>query len=70
MQKKLTIMIDEEVYRQLYSTIGNRKISKFIESILRPHVLKNDLEDGYKLMSKNKKREEEANDWIEGVFDE
>ncbi len=34
MQKKLTITIDEAVYYRLYSVIGERKISKFIEQLL------------------------------------
>ncbi|MFN2398853.1 MAG: hypothetical protein ABR543_09490 [Gemmatimonadaceae bacterium] len=40
MQKKLTIMIDEEVYAGLYRFIGRRKISQFIERLVRPHVLR------------------------------
>jgi mRNA interferase MazF len=38
MQKKLTITLDEEVYEGLHSVIGRRKISQFIESVVRPHV--------------------------------
>ena len=38
MQKKLTITIDEDVYAGLYRVVGRRKISKFIESLVRPHV--------------------------------
>ena len=38
MRKKLTITIDEDVYAGLYRVVGRRKISKFIESLVRPHV--------------------------------
>ena len=38
MQKKLTITIDEDVYAGLYRVVGRGKISKFIESLVRPHV--------------------------------
>ena len=38
MQKKLTITIDEDVYAGLYRVVGRRKISKFIESLVQPHV--------------------------------
>lgn len=38
MQKKLTITIDEEVYARLHSVIGRRRISRFIETLVRPHV--------------------------------
>jgi predicted CopG family antitoxin len=37
MQKKLTVTIDEEVYEGLREVIGPRKISRFIEDLVRPH---------------------------------
>ena len=40
MQKKLTVTVDEEVYEGLHKTIGPRKISKFIEELVRPHVVR------------------------------
>jgi len=38
MQKKLTITIDEKVYDRLYTVIGRRRISRFIEDLVCPHV--------------------------------
>jgi predicted CopG family antitoxin len=35
MQKKLTVTIDEEVYEGLRTVIGPRKISRFIEELVR-----------------------------------
>jgi predicted CopG family antitoxin len=55
MQKKLTITIDEEVYEGLHKTIGPRKISKFIEELIRPHVVCPNLELAYSQMSKDKR---------------
>ena len=43
MQRKLTITIDEAVYEGLYRKVGPRKIARFIEEIVRPHVLDADL---------------------------
>ena len=43
MQKELTITIDEQVYEELYRTVGQEHISQFIESLLRPHVIGADL---------------------------
>ena len=43
MQKKLTITIDEDVYAGLYQVVGKRKISRFIESLVRPHVMYGDI---------------------------
>jgi predicted CopG family antitoxin len=68
MQKKLTITVDEEVYEGLHKTIGRRKISRFVQEMVRPHVTKRDLEGAYAEMAKDKKREKEATDWAEITF--
>lgn len=68
MQKKLTITVDEKVYEGLHKTIGPRKISKFVEELVRPHVIRPNLELAYAQMAKDKKREEEALDWAETTF--
>jgi predicted CopG family antitoxin len=68
MQKKLTITIDEKVYEGLHKTIGARKISKFIEELVRPHVIRPNLESAYAQMARDKKREEEAIEWAEITF--
>jgi predicted CopG family antitoxin len=68
MQKKLTITVDEEVYEGLHKTIGPRKISKFVEELVRPHVVRPNLESAYAQMAKEKKREEEAIEWAEITF--
>ena len=65
MQKKLTITIDEEVYDGLHKVIGRHKISRFIESLLRPHVLKKNLASAYKEMARDEVREREAEEWVE-----
>ena len=67
MQKKLTITIDEQVYKGLYEVIGPRKISRFIEEIVRPYVSGNDLELAYKEMASDEKRESEAMEWVEAL---
>ena len=53
MQKKLTITIDESVYQGLYQRIGAGKISRFIEQLVRPHVLPKELEDAYAAMARD-----------------
>ena len=68
MQKKLTITVDEEVYEGLRNTIGPRKISKFIQELVRPHVVRPDLESAYAELAKDRKREEEAIEWAEITF--
>jgi predicted CopG family antitoxin len=68
MQKKLTITIDEEVYEGLYKTIGPRKISRYIQEIVRPHVVRPNLESAYAEMAKDKEREKDAAEWAEITF--
>ncbi|MCX5851304.1 MAG: addiction module antitoxin [Deltaproteobacteria bacterium] len=68
MQKKLTITIDEEVYAGLHKIIGPRKISRFVQEIVRPHVVRPNLESAYAEMAKDKSREEEAAEWAEITF--
>jgi predicted CopG family antitoxin len=68
MQKKLTVTVDEEVYEGLHKTIGPRKISKFIEELVRPHVVRPNLESAYAEMAKDGRREKEALEWAELTF--
>jgi len=68
MQKKLTITVDEEIYEGLHKNIGPRKISKFIQELVRPHVVSPDLEFAYAEMARDEKREQEAMEWAEITF--
>ena len=65
MRKKLTITIDEEVYEGLHQIIGRRRISRFVETLVRPHVLRPDLEQAYAEMALDEEREAEAAEWAE-----
>lgn len=65
MQKKLTITVDEEVYDGLHKVIGRRKISQFIEELVRPHVIGTELETGYAAMAADEARETEAEEWAD-----
>jgi hypothetical protein len=49
MQRKLTITVSDDAYRGLRHRIGRGEISRFIESLVRPHVVTDrDLEDDYR----------------------
>ncbi len=67
MQKKLTITIDEEVYEGLYRVVGQRRIGRFIESLVRPHVTEAGLAAAYKEMAEDEEREDEASAWSEAL---
>ena len=67
MQKKLTITIDERVYAGLHRVVGRRRISRFIESLVRPRVLGTALREAYRAMAGDEARESEALEWAEGT---
>ena len=66
-QKKLTITVDERVYDGLYTVVGRRRISQFIESLVRPYVIGKDLEVAYRQMAQEEAREAEALEWAEAT---
>ncbi len=67
MPRKMTITLDEEVYERLYRMVGRRKMSQFIEDLLRPHVLDTSLNEGYRAMAADQEREAEAIEWCNAL---
>lgn len=67
MQKKLTITLDKHVYEGLHRVVGRRNISRFIERLVRPHVLGVDLDADYSRMAHDESREAEALEWAEAT---
>lgn len=67
MQKKLTITLDERAYAGLHAVIDRRRISQFIESLVRPHVIGKNLEDAYREMAQEEAGEAEALEWAEAA---
>ena len=67
MQKKLTLTINEEIYNGLRQVIGPRRISHFVEELVRPHVVKHDLYEEYRAMAADCVRESEALEWAEST---
>ncbi len=67
MQRKLTITIDAQVYKGLYRVVGPRRISRFIEDLVRPHVMYPDLEAAYQQMAQDEARESLALEWAEAT---
>ena len=68
MRKKLTITVDERVYEGLHKIVGLRRISRFIEDLVRPYVLRQDLEAAYQQMGQDEVREAEALEWSEATI--
>jgi hypothetical protein len=70
MQKKLTITVDEEVYDGLYKSVGRRRISRFIETVVRPLVVRADMASEYEEMARDDAREAEALEWTEATVED
>jgi hypothetical protein len=68
MQKKLIITVDERVYHGLHAVVGKARISQFIEALVRPYVVGQDLEVAYKQMAEDEDREAEALEWAESTI--
>ena len=67
MQRKLTITMDEAVYEGLERIVGHGRISCFIEDLVRPHVMGEHQEEGYRAMAADAGHEREASEWIHGL---
>ncbi len=63
----MTITLDEEVYEGLCRRYGQRKMSPFIEDLLRPHVLDASLDEGYRAMAADAVREAETMEWCNAL---
>ena len=68
MRKRMTITLDAAVYDGLYRTIGKRHKSRFIENLIRAHVMDSALDAGYQAMAADLEREAEAGDWCNALL--
>jgi predicted CopG family antitoxin len=68
MQKKVTIKVDEQVYKGLRKIAGRHPVSRFIKSLVRPQVAGKSLEATYRRMAGEEAREKEATQWAEATL--
>jgi predicted CopG family antitoxin len=68
LHKKLTVTMDEKVYEAMHRVIGRGSISRFIEDLVRPHVMEQDLEAAYREMAMDEEHENEALEWAEAMI--
>jgi predicted CopG family antitoxin len=66
-RRKLTITVDEQVYEGLHEIVGRHRISRFIEELVRQHVVAADLDAAYRAMAQDEEREAEALEWGEAT---
>lgn len=66
MPQQLTITVADEVYQGLHRTVGRGGISRFIEELVRPHVVVDRALDAeYRAIAADVELEREAHEWIE-----
>ena len=74
MDRKLTLLIDEKVCKELRFLVPKRKMSKFVEEALKKQIERLREEDpvkkGFQMMGKDREREQEAEEWSESGIDE
>ena len=63
----MTITLDEQGYEGLHAVLGRRRISRFIEDLVRPRISRQHLEQAYREMARKEKREADALDLAEGT---
>jgi hypothetical protein len=63
----MTITLDEAAHDGLRRRVGKRRISRFIEELVRPHVTDATLDEGYRAMAADRMREVEAREWCEAL---
>lgn len=68
MSRKLTILVDDDVYQGLHSVVGPRRIGRFLNDLARPHVTESDMDLEYREMAADEEAEAEALEWIEGII--
>lgn len=67
-RRKLTITVEDAVYRGLLRVVGRRNISRFLNDLARSHVVNEQLDDGYRAMARDEARAREARAWSEGLI--
>lgn len=60
--------MDQQVYEGLHAVIGRRNISQFVTSLVRPHVIKQDMDAAYRQMAADEERECEALECAEATI--
>jgi len=66
--KKLTITVEDAVYKGLRKNIGAGRISRFLNDLARPHVVGEDLTAAYHDMALDRKREADALEWSDSLI--
>ena len=62
-KKKVTLMIDTDVYHGLRQKAGVRGMGDFMSQIIRPHVVLASLEDSYRALALDEDNNQMSQKW-------
>jgi hypothetical protein len=62
-KRKITLMIDSDVYQGLREKVGGRGMGDYISQLARPHVVVSSLEESYLALSRDIKNNRQVNEW-------
>lgn len=68
-KKKITLMLDAEVYAGLQQKVGVRKVGEYLSRLARPYVISTDIAASYQALAAADEQNQEAKEWEEGVND-
>jgi hypothetical protein len=68
MARKLTILLDDQVYERLHAVAGRRRVGRLVEQLVRDRLLCEDLDGAYAALAADERREAEAFDWAEATL--
>lgn len=69
MSKRINLYIrDEALWENFTKLVGKGNVSRWVENIIRPYVDNSELANSYKEMAQDKKREQDAREWVNGTF--
>jgi hypothetical protein len=67
--KKLTILVEPDVYRRLQRQVGRGNIGRFLIEAARPALMAEEsLRSAYAEMAADRRREREAREWSESLM--
>ncbi|MGH7812780.1 MAG: addiction module antitoxin [Candidatus Binataceae bacterium] len=64
-RRKLTITVEDAVYRGLYRVVGRRNISRFLNDLARPAVVRDRVKSTAALRAKRRESEAELAHYVE-----
>ena len=66
-KKKVTLMIDADVYHSLKSKAGERGMGVYMSTLVRPFVFLPDIDKGYKALASDTLAKKESKQWLENI---